>query len=640
MRIPDYTVSKFTGLNTFIKDTKTLKAGVATDELNWLTAKYGDHIELRRGKLLLGKTRTTGSGKVTGMGVGIRYDGTQIVFRAHGKQVKYYDTESDDWIEVVDARTGDGDILGDAADGEDVWFSPLQNLAGSFMAFGSPSSGIFLVHVASPGHAVNQNVTDFRFGVLRFGQGRAIAGQRNGTTAGNNDKTGLYLSYIDKALLSGFTQTTGEAFDTGDGTLDTFTHTLTAVTGVKTAMYPSVTDGVETFTDDRNGLMVGNLGGTGTINYATGEVSVTFATPPILSAAITCTYYTQDATDSGPLDFSTDSTGTGKAKIYRQDDGGGNLMAVFPFLNVEYCFHPLKTWALTTSLDDTESTNLPYRNVGIKYPRSAAETPDGVLFADTSKPTEPKIRRLEIAQNTNNLTIVPAPLSDSLDLSPHAFDYAVVTRFGDYELVSVQDYVNAVANGYNSTTYVRHVYSKAWDRLDYPASCFAEYNGTLLAGDPISDNVYVLFSGFDEDEAAIENRWQDGQLDLGADRLKVAHHMRVTGLIQKDQSIAVYLILDDGPPVLSFTIEGSGSYVDPGVNTSIGSYTLGTKVIGGGGSASAHPFDVTFPIHTDRFHNISVMFVARGIGWAEIDSYTYKDIRDKGSRSLPIKSVS
>jgi hypothetical protein len=37
---------------------------------NWITGKYGDHIELRRGTLLLGQTRQTGSGKITGLGVG------------------------------------------------------------------------------------------------------------------------------------------------------------------------------------------------------------------------------------------------------------------------------------------------------------------------------------------------------------------------------------------------------------------------------------------------------------------------------------------------------------------------------------------------------------------------------------------
>jgi len=55
--IPDYTVSQFLGLNTFIKDLKTLKKGVASSSNNWITGKYGDHIELRRGSQLLGLGR-------------------------------------------------------------------------------------------------------------------------------------------------------------------------------------------------------------------------------------------------------------------------------------------------------------------------------------------------------------------------------------------------------------------------------------------------------------------------------------------------------------------------------------------------------------------------------------------------------
>jgi len=76
-----------------------------------------------------------------------------------------------------------------------------------------------------------------------------------------------------------------------------------------------------------------------------------------------------------------------------------------------------------------------------------------------------------------------------------------------------------------------------------------------------------------------------------------------------------------------------------GINTPIGSYTIGSKIICGGGEATAHPFDVTFPVHTDIFQHISVKFRATDIGHAAIHSYTYKDIRDNGARSLPVKTV-
>jgi hypothetical protein len=587
---------------------------------------------LRRGSRLLHETREDGAGRISGLGVGLKSDGTPIAFWSRGAKVEYLNPATSDRAEVG------SDLLGSISDDENCWFAPYQNLAGAFMYVGSPNSGIFKIPTANPASAVNQQVNNFRFGNLRFGRGRSLAARRNGTVAGNKDDTGAYLSHIDKALLSSFTQTTGEAYGTGDGSTKTFAHTLVAVSGAKTAMYVAVTDSTETFADDRNGNMVGSAGGTGTVNYATGQVSVTFAVAPTNLQAITCSYYTEDATDDGPLDFDTSTSGSGKPKVFRQDDGGANMVPL-DFMDVTYWLHTLKTWGLTISLDDLDSVNLPYRAIGIPNDRAACETPDGILLIDTSNPSEPKVRRLEIGQNTNNLTIVPTPISDALDLSIHAFDKALAFRWGDYEIICCQNYTQAVADPHNSVMYVRNVHSGAWDKLGLRASCLALYDGSLLAGDPLSNNVYVLFSGFDDDEGAIENHWEDGQLNLGTDNLKVAHYMRVTGLIQNDQAIDVYLTLDDGTPVHVFTIEGDGSYVDQGISTSIGSYTIGSKSIGGEGEATAHPFDVTFHIHTARFQFISTRFQATGIGHAAINSYEFKDIRDKGRRSLPIKTV-
>ena len=144
MRIPDYVVSSFGGLTTSIKDKKTLKPGIATDSLNWLTAKYGDHIELRRGSQLLHATRESGAGKITGLGVGLRSDGTQIPFWSRGQKIEYYSAASADRVEVG------SNLLGTAANGEDCWFSPYQNLAGAFMYAGSPNSGVFKIPTAIP----------------------------------------------------------------------------------------------------------------------------------------------------------------------------------------------------------------------------------------------------------------------------------------------------------------------------------------------------------------------------------------------------------------------------------------------------------------------------------------------------------
>lgn len=628
--IPDYTVSEFFGINTAVKDLKTLKPGVSPDSLNWITAKEKDSISLRRGYVRLGTSQQTGNGKVTGIGVGVRYDGVQVPWYSHDRKIKYYNAATDDVVEVGT------DLLPAGASGEDVWFQPYQSLAGSYMYLGSANSGVYKIPAANPGSAVDQSVSNYRFKVFHIGQNRSFAGQRNGTTAGNKDATGLYLSYIDKAQLSSFTQVTGEAYGTGDGVTKTVAHTLAVISAPKTAMYVSVTDSVETFTDDRNGNMVGNLGGTGTVNYATGAVSVTFNTAPANLAAITCSYYHETATSTGILDYSGGANGQGKS--FRQDDGGGNLMAIYNLNEIEYCLHLLKTWQLKTSLDDTATTNLTYRNIGIPYQRAAWQTPDGIIFADLSRPTDPKFRRLQVLQGTTSTTIEPVPISDSLDLSPYGFDYCVAFRWGDYEVFCVQEKLNEVANSFNSVMLIRNVVSGAWDKLNYYASCLAELNGTLIAGDSISNNAYTLFSGFDEDGDVIKNYWTSSRLNLKSDRLKNCRRMVMNGLIQKDQSLKVSLSYDGGAFTDITTISGSGSYVDIGIDTYIGGPTIGSKVAGGGGATTAHPYEIDFPINSDRFLDVRIRIEALGIGYVSVNQFTFKDIRDKGRKNLATRT--
>lgn len=627
----DFVIENFHGLNTAVKDTKTLKAGTSPDSLNWLTSKEQDSIELRRGYARLGSTENTGSGKITGLGVGVRYDGTEVAWLSYGKIVKYYDADADNTTEVGT------NLLGTSADGEDVWFAPYQSLSGSFVYLGSPNSGIYKIPTANPASAVDQSVNSHRFGVFHIGQNRSFCGQRKGTTAGNEDKTGLYLSYIDKDELSDYTAVSAEAYDTGDGTEKTFTHTADDAGAPKTLMYATVTDGTETFIDNRNGVLTGDKGGTGTVNYATGAMSVTFNTAPNNLQAITCGYYHETSTSTGILDFSGGLNGQGKS--FRQDDGGGNFMAIFNINTIEYCFHLLKTWQLQTELDDTTTSNLPYRNVGIPYPRAAHQTPEGIIFVDNSSPSEPKFRRMQVLQGTGITTIEPLSISDALDISGYAFDYSLAFRWGDYEIFCVEEKVRGTANDYNSIMYVRNTVSKVWDKLNYHASVLAEYNGTLLAGDSISDNVYTLFSGYDEDGDTILNYWKSSDLNLGTENLKNCRRMVMDGLIVPDQDLKVSLAYDGGAFSEVYTILGDGSYVDLGTNTYIGAPTIGSKVIGGGGSTTAHPYRIDFPINSGNFTYVQVKVEAQDVGYVSVNSIRFKDIRSKGRKSTPERIV-
>lgn len=74
---------------------------------------------------------------------------------------------------------------------------------------------------------------------------------------------------------------------TGNGTNKTFAATLD-----QQLIQPGsvvVTDEVETFSDDGSGNLIGDAAGTGTINYVTGAISVTFNTAPTNTTPVVAT---------------------------------------------------------------------------------------------------------------------------------------------------------------------------------------------------------------------------------------------------------------------------------------------------------------------------------------------------------------
>ena len=115
--------------------------------------------------------------------------------------------------------------------------------------------------------------------------------------------------------------------------------------------------------------------------------------------------------------------------------------------------------------------------------------------------------------------------------------------------------------------------------------------------------------------------------------------MVVGGLIQPDQDLKVSLSYDGGAFTDVYTIEGDASYVDAGIDTYIGGPTIGSKVIGGGGSSVAHPYEVDFPINSDRFVHVRIRVEALGIGYVSVNQFTFKDIRDKGRKNLPSRTT-
>ncbi|WP_321532272.1 hypothetical protein [uncultured Desulfuromonas sp.] len=115
--------------------------------------------------------------------------------------------------------------------------------------------------------------------------------------------TGLLLTKNSSGVHKPLQTVTAESIGTGDATEKTFAATL----GDELPLEPgfvTITDGTEIFTDDGNGNLVGDAGGTGTVNYATASVSATFNAAPPTDADVAADYMT--AID-GVLDVQVDT---------------------------------------------------------------------------------------------------------------------------------------------------------------------------------------------------------------------------------------------------------------------------------------------------------------------------------------------
>lgn len=613
----DHVVKNFDKGTITRTESRVLPKGAARDSLNWLTE--GDQISLRRGTTLIGDEQS-GSGKITGLFVGTRFDGTQVIWRTRGRKLETYNTTTELWQEDNTAN-----LLPVAASGEDVCFTPAHGISGAMTWLSSKNSSIYKIPMANPRDAVDQLSTAHR-GKIKVLNGGLYLWDRKDTNGGR-DQTGLYRSYLDKDELSDFTAVSNEALGSS-GSL-TYSGTLAFKAGgvKRTCMYVSIDDTSETFRDDRNGVLVGSAGGTGTINYSTGAYSVTFFVAAV--GAVTADYYWEDSSSAGMVDFSKSAPRTaGQGFVLRQDDGGADMQNIGVIGSHYFCYHTFKTWDLTISADDsTEVFNKIYRaRVGIPYWRALAETGEGTWYVDNSDQNDPYLRLLTYSPRGND-QIIPISASDNIDFSDYRFDVAVVRAWGNYILLACRHKDST----FNNTMFVYDKFYKTWDRMDYRATTLDEYDGTLIAGDSISNNVSTLFADWTDEESNIPNYWESGDDNLGVDGVKVTNKMVVAGLIQPDQELEVSISVDGGAFTLVKTIEGDADYVDQGNQVTIGSSVMGSHEIGGGGDGeTASPFRVEFNINSDRYEFITVRFEATKIGYCAISEYILRDNRYRG----------
>lgn len=620
------------GLITSIED-KSIPRGASSQCLGWLA--LGDKIELIRGRNLVG-TEITGVGRVSGLRVGYKADGTQILFKTYGKKCLYFDTVTLDWIEVGSDILTSAVVTSANPYGEDITMSPYTSLAGSQLWIGSPNSPLLKIVTANPGDVKDNYDSSKNFkGYIKVKNNSMFLWNRGGIT---KDNTGLYRSWLDHDEVADYTPVTNEALGSSGSTH--YTGTLSTISGKKTCFGVSIDDTAEFFTDDKNGNLIGSAGGTGTINYTTGAYVVDFHVAAV--GAVTADYYTEDSTVHGIADF-TKSTPrvAGEGFVVRQDDAGGALMNVNAYNLGYYCFHKLKTWLLTLSSDDLTATNLIYREkVGIPYFRASVETGSGVYYIDDTDENEPRVRVLTI--NIQGVEVIPIQVSNNLDLVSYRFDQAAGIEWGDYILFACRQSnvdVNNTILAYNKVW-------KSWSVIPYYASCFEVYNGVLLVGDSLSNNVYEIFSGLSDDDSLINNLWVGNSDDLGIFGLKKSKNKILEGNIGPDQGIRVYVEIDNGGfveigkgavtaawPDGEPAIYGGASYVDRSQRVDVGSQTLGRGTVGAGSDGiEAYHYQRKFRMGQDRGERFKIKFMAVGIGYASVSQDTWSDVRHKSNK--------
>lgn len=605
-----------------IPDTASSKA------LNWTTAST--KIALRGGYFRIGDTNNV-TGPITGLivakNVGLSAT-TETIFRKRGRKLEYYDLDTDDWIE------NGTDVFPVAGEDEHVSMQNYHSITGSQLHINAPLTGPFKVIVANPADITDlyDSAKNFK-GHIRVKQNRTFLWNRGGTT---KDSTGLYGSYLDKDEATSFTAITLEAIGALGATVYTGTLAFKAGDAQRTCFEVTFTDGTELFTDNLDGTLTGDQGGTGTINYTTGAYDITFAATT--TVAVTADYRWEDSTSEGIVDFTKSTPRTaGQGFIFRQDTGGGKFQAIEAIGGTEYCMHESKTWALTLSTDDTEATNLTFRDrVGIPNFRASIETGDGVYYIDDTDSNDTHLRLMSF--DSGGSEVIPKSVSKRLkynnekigfSFSGYTFDQAATIEWGDYIVFACRTEDSSV----NNRVFTYNKQTGAIDEHDYFVTCFAIYNGKLIAGDSVSGNVSTLFNGLDDDDSIIGNYWEGSLSNLSLERLKKQKKIVVQGEIGTEQGIKVSCSIDRGDFTEIGTILGSGTYVDTTNRVVVGAQLIGDGTIGGdtdGVEAYNYMREMSMPV--GNFELIKLRFEAIGLGYASVSTIEHKDIRQKWHR--------
>jgi hypothetical protein len=593
------------GIVTIPSDPELIPQNTSQDSIGWISTD--GQIELCKGRLLIGAEETA-NGYVKGEGWGYRADGTAVHFRKVNTKIQYYNTTTSLWVDIVTGLT----------DSAEYCFSKTTTPAGNYV-YVTGVDGIYKINVANPGSYTSM------YDSTKNWKGKSIIG-----TAGEftrmfmwdlpNDKTGLYISYLDKADSSVYTHVTAEA--TAAATSGTLAFKGAGATRTCFQVYITITAGGEVFSDDRNGNLVGSAGGTGTINYTTGAWTLS------VSSAGTADYYWENSNVHGVTDFTFSGTRTaGQGLVLRQDDGGDPIQMVESYEGVYYSIKKRSVYSMKASTTapyiDLQFDNNVYRkDIGMPYWRASVTTGKGIIFMNTSNLDKPQLTILQ--KNINGDNLEPVTLANHFDFSNYIWDATEMSAFGEFIVFSGRTSDSTI----NNKLFFYNVRRDTVDILHYGAKTITSDEGLLYIGDTQTDNIYEILSGFDDDNDVIENYWISNDERYGIETLKKVKRLRLKGIISASQILEVYVSYDGSDYVLVGTVLGTGDYVDGLVAFTIGSQGIGTSITGGDTSSlSGNFYFAELKISTPKFRKRSIKLKATGVGYISVNLLSDFDLR-------------
>lgn len=674
------------GVQNLLDD--TLIAGdAASDASNWYD--QDGRLKLIPGRTPVGAEGLLG--KNTGQKFGYKTDGTLVHYAKHGTAIQYFDGTN--WQNCITGLTENADyfmanysslagaftffigpdgiffINNAVPSSSQALYLSTKNFKfaggiidkGRMIAWGrkEDKTGLYGSYIDAQNSTVYSLVSNESIGTgdgstktfthtLAFKATHAFANSFGLTIAGSIG-TLKSISGITKAN-PGVVTATAHGFTTGDTVIIKSVVGMTQVNdkvftvtvidadnfsiGVDSSGYTSYSSAgtaskCEVFTDTYLGTLTSPQGGTGTIDYLTGAVSVTFNTAPVNTGDILGAYEWQDMTVHGIADFShSGSRIAGEGFQFPQDEGGDPILAVVVGLDGNY-YSAKKTcfYALSIGADDVTADNNVYRrDLGIQSPHAICPTQFGIVFMNTANPSKPVLTILQrnpVGGEVEPTILFPNFAFVNYDWSDAAFDtYERYIVMACRSMGAVNNDTILLGNPAKGTMSV--------DITSYPARTFARDNsGNLFIGSPITKSVYNVFSGNDDNGDLIQNFWRGkGELFQPPVRkghfyptmLKKHRKLRFKGMIAPNQSYQVWVDYDDTGPQLVGTVLGNGSYVDYGAGVLVGQSLVGNGLLGGITAASVFPYYVELRIKKPpKFLKRAIIFKALGFGYVDIN---------------------